>query len=208
MPGAYRPILFLNMPGNFEHTQFGRRPGRTTEQALLVLSNAINQAWYKHKVVTLIVFDLKGAFNGVIGIKFDDRAASECRPSARLAALAYILTFFNADLVDQSVDSHGGASAFVDDCFRWRVGRSAEEKLAKIQAEDVPRVEEKRGELLEDRITFGGADVTPLHTAKLLGVVFDQGLRWKEHVQQAIKRATKTTIALSGLMTRPQCVIF
>lgn len=27
--------------------------------------NAIDRAWYKHKVVTLVSFDLKGAFNGV-----------------------------------------------------------------------------------------------------------------------------------------------
>jgi hypothetical protein len=33
----------------------------------------------------------------------------------------------------------------------------------------------------------------------LLGVVFDHGLRWKEHIQQAIKRATKIAIALNGL---------
>jgi hypothetical protein len=30
-------------------------------------------------------------------------------------------------------------------------------------------------------------------------VVFDQELRWKEHVQQAIKRAIKVSIALGGL---------
>jgi hypothetical protein len=29
--------------------------------------------------------------------------------------------------------------------------------------------------------------------------MFDQELRWKEHVQQTIKRTTKVTIALSGL---------
>lgn len=36
--------------------------------------------------------------------------------------------------------------------------------------------------------------IKPSPTAKLLGVTFDQELRWKEHVQQAIKRATKVTI--------------
>ncbi|KAJ5346168.1 hypothetical protein N7452_004172 [Penicillium brevicompactum] len=84
VPGAYRPISLLNTLGKLleavvarrlsyraeKHgllpdTQFGGRPGRTTEQALLVLSNAIDRAWYKHKVVTLVSFDLKGAFNGV-----------------------------------------------------------------------------------------------------------------------------------------------
>ncbi|KAJ6185551.1 reverse transcriptase [Penicillium mononematosum] len=131
-----------------------------------------------------------------------------------------LFAFFNADLVDQPVDSQEGASAFIDDYFRWRVGSSVEENLTKIQSEDVPRIEEwarrtgscfaaektelihltrKKGEHREGRIIFDGTDVRPLPTAKLLGVVFDQRLRWKEHVQQAIKRATKTAIALSGL---------
>ena len=274
LPGAYRPISLLNTLGKLleaviarrlsylaekhgllPNSQFGGRPGRTTEQALLVLSNAIDQAWYKHKVVTLISFDLKGAFNGVnwvslhyslqargvpmvvrkwissfmsdrhVNIGFDDfRTETEPLAHAGLAQgspLSPILfAFFNADLVDQPVDSHGGASAFIDDYFRWRVGRSAEENLATMQSEDIPRIEKwaqrtgssfaaektelihltrKRGEHLEGQLTFDGADVKPSPTAKLLGVMFDQELRWKEHVQQAIKRATKVTIALSGL---------
>jgi hypothetical protein len=32
-----------------------------------VLSNAIDQVWIRAKVVTLVAFDLKGAFNGVNG---------------------------------------------------------------------------------------------------------------------------------------------
>ena len=274
VPGAYRPISLLNTLGKLleavmarrlsylaeEHSllpnsQFGGRPGRTTEQALLVLSSAIDQAWYKHKVVTLIAFDLKGAFNGVnkksldaslrarripmkarkwiasfmsdrhANIGFDDfRTETEPLVHAGLAQgspLSPILfAFFNADLVDQPVNSHGGASAFIDDYFRWRVGGSPEENLAKIQSEDVPRIEEwarrtgscfaaektelihitrKRGVHLQGHITFDGTDVKPSPRAKLLGVVLDQGLRWKEHVQQTIKRATKMTLALSGL---------
>ena len=52
-----------------------------------------------------------------------------------------LFDFFNSDLVDEPVTFHGGASAFIDDYFRWRVGRSAEENLAKIQSEDIPRIE-------------------------------------------------------------------
>jgi hypothetical protein len=44
-----------------------------------------------------------------------------------------------------------------------------------------------------------GTTIQPTATAKLLGVVFDQELRWKQHVQQAIKRATKVNIAMGGL---------
>ena len=41
--------------------------------------------------------------------------------------------------------------------------------------------------------------ILPSTKAKLLGVVFDQELRWKEHVQQAVKRATRVNIAMCGL---------
>jgi hypothetical protein len=52
----------------------GRRPpGRPTEQALLVLACAIDQAWLKDKVVILVAFDLKGAFNGVNKMSLDTR---------------------------------------------------------------------------------------------------------------------------------------
>lgn len=92
VPGAYRPISLLNTLGKLleavmarrlsylaethnllPDTQFGGRPGRTTEQALLILSNAIDRAWYKHNVVTLIAFDLKGAFNGFSSTSLETR---------------------------------------------------------------------------------------------------------------------------------------
>lgn len=41
--------------------------------------------------------------------------------------------------------------------------------------------------------------IKPSDRAKLLGVIFDQEMRWKEHVQQAVKRATQVNIALGGL---------
>lgn len=274
VPEAYRPISLLNTLGKLleaviarrlsylaeKHgllpdSQFGGRPGRTTEQALLVFANAIDRAWYKNKVVTLVAFDLKGAFNGVNKVSLDaclrarriptvarkwitsfmnDRHASigfddfhtevTPLPNAGLAQgspLSPILfDFFNSDLVDQPVTFHGGASAFIDDYFRWRVGHSAEENLAKIQSEDIPRIEawaqrtgsrfteektelihltRKRSEQLQGQVIMSGKTVEPSPTAKLLGVIFDQELRWKEHIQQAIKRATKVGIALGGL---------
>ena len=44
-----------------------------------------------------------------------------------------------------------------------------------------------------------GTIIHPSATAKLLGVVFDRELRWKEHFQRAIKRATKVNLATGGL---------
>jgi hypothetical protein len=54
-----------------------------------------------------------------------------------LLVFLILFTFFNADLVEQPVNIHGGAPAFIDDYFRWRVGRSAKENLAQIQSEDI-----------------------------------------------------------------------
>lgn len=280
LPGAYRPISLLNTLGKLleavmarrlsyyaEHyellpdTQFGGRPGRTTEQALLLLANAIDRAWYGGRVVSLVAFDLKGAFNGVNKISLDARLQSKGIPAVarrwiasfmcgRQANIGFddylsevapldnaglaqgsplspiLFAFFNCDLVDQPVDFHGGASAFIDDYFRWRVGWSAEENLAKIQSEDIPRIEawaqktgssfaaektelihitRKRSEQCQGQILMNGNTITPSTTAKLLGVIFDHELRWKEHVQQVVKRATKVNIALGGLrQLRPE----
>lgn len=57
----------------FPVTQFGGRPGRNTEQALLMLSNAVDRAWVRHRVITLVPSDLKGALNIVNKITLDTR---------------------------------------------------------------------------------------------------------------------------------------
>jgi hypothetical protein len=220
-----------------------------------VLRNAIDRAWLASKVITLVAFDLKGAFNGVSGnildlqlkakgiptklrtwiasfmegrsasISFDDfesaRALLENAGLAQGSPLSPILfIFFNSNLVNQQVDYHGGASAFIDDYFRWRAGKSAKENLRKLQEEDIPRIEQwakqtgscfaaektelihftrKKSEQTKGKLVIQGATIEPSATAKLLGVVCDRELRWKEHVQQAVNRATKVNIALAGL---------
>ncbi|GMG17056.1 unnamed protein product [Aspergillus oryzae] len=256
LPGAYRPISLLNTLGKvleavmakrlsyyaeeyglLPNTQFGGRPGRNPEQALLVLRNAIDRAWLASKVITLVAFDLKGAFNGVssnildrqlkakgiptklrawvasfmegrsASISFDDfesaRSLLENAGLAQGSPLSPILfIFFNSNLVNQRVDYHGGASAFIDDYFRWRAGKSAEENIRKLQEEDIPRIEQwakltgscfaaektelihftrKKREQTKGRLVIQGATIEPSATAKLLGVVCDQELRWKEH---------------------------
>ena len=45
--------------------QFGARKRRSTVQALTILQEKIYQAWRDNKVLSLVSFDVKGAYNGV-----------------------------------------------------------------------------------------------------------------------------------------------
>ena len=81
---AWRPILLLATLGKIleavvaerisylveEHnllpgSYFGARKKRSTEQVLIVLQESIYKAWKSRKVLSLISFDIKGAYNGV-----------------------------------------------------------------------------------------------------------------------------------------------
>lgn len=115
-----------------------------------------------------------------------------------------LFAFFNAELVNRPVEFSGGESAYIDDYFRWRAGPSAQQNTAKLQQEDAPRIQQwarksrtcfetKKMELIHLKrdtqqkclttVTMDGAEVKPADTAKLLGVVFDQELRWRARVQ-------------------------
>lgn len=60
-------------------TQVGGRPGRSTEQALLVLVNAVGRTWLqlRSRAVTPTAFDLKGALNGVNKFSLETRLRSK-----------------------------------------------------------------------------------------------------------------------------------
>lgn len=83
-PKAYRPISLLATLGKMlealvaerishltetyhllPRNHFGARKGRSTVQALTVIQEYIHQAWRDRKVLSLVSFDLKGAYNGV-----------------------------------------------------------------------------------------------------------------------------------------------
>ena len=273
-PSAYRPISLLNTLGKLleaviakrmsyyverydllPNTQFGGRPGRSTEQALLILVDAVWAAWRRNEVVTLMAWDVKGAFNGVsrpamdsilcrLGIPsmarrwinsfMDDRWASikfdgYCSKKNPLSfpglpqgspCSPILYTIYNHKLVDQPVDDKGGASAFIDDYFRWRCGPSAADNVQRLQEEDLPRIKQwadetgstfevgktelihftrTRSKQTNTSIEMDGENIDPTDNVKLLGVIFDPELRWRAHAQRISKRATTTCIGISRL---------
>jgi hypothetical protein len=130
LPGAYRPISLLNTLGKLleavmarrlsffaekygllPDTQFGGRPGRTTEQALLVLANAMDRAWYRQKIVTLVAFDLKGAFNGVNKTSLDARLQVKRIP---IVARRWITSFMSDRQANIGFDGYQTAVALLE----------------------------------------------------------------------------------------------
>ena len=59
---------------------FGARPKRSAEQALNVLVERTYQAWRSGKILTLVSFDVKGAFNGVHAEVLERRLAARRVP--------------------------------------------------------------------------------------------------------------------------------
>lgn len=57
----------------------------------------------------------------------------------------------------------------------------------------------RKKELCQGSISMDGKGIKASPTAKLLGVLFDQELRWKAHVQRAVKQAAVATLGMSGL---------
>src|SRR5258705_8251775 len=113
---------------------FGARKQRSAEQALMLLQEQIYNAWRGRKIVSLISFDVKGAYNGVCkerlvqrmrvrGIpeqlcRWTEAFCSERTPSIQINGQASEIR----NLPQRRNDCHGGAIAFVDDFTAWVTG--------------------------------------------------------------------------------------
>lgn len=101
IPEAYRPISLLSTLGKILElvvarrlsywaethnllptNQFGARPRRSCEQALVILTESIKDAWRQRKVLSLVSFDVKGAYNGVPREVMADRLSRRGIPSS------------------------------------------------------------------------------------------------------------------------------
>ncbi|KAM6514322.1 hypothetical protein FALCPG4_18909 [Fusarium falciforme] len=253
---SYAVETFGLLPTN----HFGARKRRSTEQALLLLQEQIYKAWRNRKVVSLISFDVKGAYNGVFKDRLLQRLEARGIPlwlvrwidafcSNRTASIVVndhiserrplpqaglpqgsplspvLFLFFNADLVQSKINSTGGSMAFVDDYSAWVTGPTAETNRAGIQAV-IDRAldwERRSGATFEgDKTTIvhftrnaertsdtpfviKGKEVRPTQSAKILGVVMDAKLRYKEHMARAATKGLSAAMCLRRLkMLSPQ----
>jgi ribonuclease HI len=270
-PKAYRPISLLATLGKcleslvaerisylaethnlLPKNHFGARKGRSTTQALTAIQEYVYQAWRERKVLSMVSFDLKGAYNGVdiesLAQRLRKRRIPEplvkwthnfCRQrSASVMINGHTTTvtelaqaglpqgsplspilflFFNADLVSSKLNRNEGAVAFVDDYTAWVTGPTAERNTEVLQETVIPKAANwarssgatfeadktafihftrNRKKLSETTLSMDGQEIQPQTEIKVLGVVLDQGLRFKHHIARAAKRGTNAALAL------------
>lgn len=235
-------------------SHFGARKQRSAEQALMLLQEQIFTAWRGRRVLSLISFDVKGAYNGVCkerllqrmkarGIPEDLLRWVEAFCSERTATIQIngqlskaqnlpqaglpqgsplspiLFLFFNADLVQRQIDSQGGAIAFVDDFTAWVTGPTAQSNREGIEAiiNEALEWERRSGATFEadktaiihfspkahksdqEPFTIKGQIVEPKDHVKILGVLMDTRLKYKEHIARAASKGLEAAMELRRL---------
>jgi hypothetical protein len=130
-----------------------------------------------------------------------------------------LFLFFNADLVQRRIDSHGGAIAFVDDFTAWVTGPTAQSSREGIEAviRDALDWETRSGATFNIQKTtiihftqksyktnpqpfiIKGQTIEPQEHVKILGVVMDAKLKYKEHIWRAASRGLEAAMELRHL---------
>lgn len=130
-----------------------------------------------------------------------------------------LFLFFNADLIQRQIDSQGVAIAFVDDFTAWVTGPTAQsnregiERIIKealhwerqsgatFEAEKTAIVHftPKASKLDREPFTIKGQTVKPKDHVKILGVLMDTSLKYKEHIARAASKGLEAVMELRRL---------
>jgi hypothetical protein len=130
-----------------------------------------------------------------------------------------LFLFFNADLVQRQIDSQGGAIAFVDDFTAWVTGPTAQSNWEGIEAIIAEALdwEKRSGATFEadktaiihfapkvhktdqEPFTIKGQTVVPRDHVKILGVLMDTRLKYKEHIARAASKGLEAAMELRRL---------
>ncbi|KAI1849269.1 hypothetical protein JX265_013655 [Neoarthrinium moseri] len=110
--------------------------------------------------------------------------------------------YFNADLVQRKITASGRSMAFIDDYTAWTSGRAWERpSVASFETDKTAIIHFTRNtdDIDDGPFTIGGVQVEPKDSVKILGIVMDRQLRFKEQLANAATKGLKTAMALRRL---------
>jgi hypothetical protein len=127
-----------------------------------------------------------------------------------------LFLFFNADLVQRQIDSQGGAIAFMDDFTAWVTGPTVQSNQQGIEAIINEALEwERRSSATfkadktaiihfspkaykadKEPFTIKGQTMEPKDYVKILGVLMDMRLKYKEHIVRAASKGLEAVMEL------------
>ncbi|KAI3293676.1 hypothetical protein DTO002I6_4622 [Penicillium roqueforti] len=130
-----------------------------------------------------------------------------------------LFLFFNADLVQRQIDSQGGTVAFVDDFTAWVTGPTAQSNREGIEAiiNEALDWERRSGATFKAEKTaiihfapkmrksdhesfiIKGQTVVPKDHVKILGLLMDTRLKYKEHIARAASKGLEAAMGLRRL---------
>ncbi|KAH7459183.1 hypothetical protein FOMA001_g20218 [Fusarium oxysporum f. sp. matthiolae] len=130
-----------------------------------------------------------------------------------------LFLFFNADLVQTQIDRNGGAIAFFDDYTAWVSGPTAQSNRRGIQAVIDKALDWERrsgatfkaektaiihftrytGRVDSEPFTIKDERVFPKDRVKILGVIMDSRLHYKQHIARAATKGLGATMELKRL---------
>ncbi|KFG84300.1 reverse transcriptase [Metarhizium anisopliae] len=149
--------------------------------------------------------------------KIQDLAQSGLPQGSPLSPVAHL--FYNADLVQRRIDANGGAIAFIDDFSAWVTGPTAHGISCGIASiiEIATDWEKRSGATFEadktnlihftcsdpkvDRLpaVVKGQAVHPKDHVKVLGVILDYKLKYRQHIAYAASKGLEAAMELKRL---------
>ncbi|RKK14010.1 hypothetical protein BFJ67_g17996, partial [Fusarium oxysporum f. sp. cepae] len=215
---AWRPISLLSTLGKILETvvadhishaaetygllptnHFGARKRRSAEQALLLFQEQVYKAWRNRKVVSLVSFDVKGAYNGVFKDRLLQRLEARGIPKGLIRWIDAFCSYHTATITvtgPTAKDNREGIQAIIDRALDWERRSRATFECDKATIVHFTRVIDHTSRI---PFTIKGDVIKLKRKAKILGVIMDAGLRFKKHMAEAATRGLTAAICLRRL---------
>ncbi|KYK54122.1 hypothetical protein DCS_06079 [Drechmeria coniospora] len=186
---AERISYAVETQGLLPTNHFGARRRRSAVQALVLLQERIYKAERTGRMLSLISFDVKGAYNGVCKERMLEKMKARGIPnlvqkriSNNGGSIAFVEDFSAWVTVPTAESNRNGIQSIIDGALDWEKRSGATFEAEKTSFIHFTRIAERDSDL---SLIIKGNDVKLKSNVKLLGVIMDKALRCQSGRQGA-----------------------